>query len=111
MTIYGKGCISNYRNCSLCYVWYSVLYRMLTIQLNAEIYEALSIIAKDESLLRKAAKALKKLASQKSDETLMTENDFFVRIDEAKKQIKSGKCKKMLQNENLDDFLARNGYV
>ena len=41
----------------------------------------------------------------------MTENDFFVRIDEAKKQIKSGKCKKMLQNENLDDFLARNGYV
>ena len=32
MTIYGKGCISNYRNCSLCYVWYSVLYRMLTVQ-------------------------------------------------------------------------------
>ena len=31
MTIYGKGCISNYRNCSLCYVWYSVLYRMLTV--------------------------------------------------------------------------------
>ena len=30
MTIYGKGCISNYRNCSLCYVCYSVLYRMLT---------------------------------------------------------------------------------
>ena len=56
---------------------------MTAIQLNAEIYEALSIIAKDESLLRKAAKALKKLASQKSDETLMTENDFFVRIDEA----------------------------
>ena len=50
---------------------------MTAIQLNAEIYEALSIIAKDESLLRKAAKALKKLASQKSDETLMTENDFF----------------------------------
>jgi hypothetical protein len=74
---------------------------MTAIQLNAEIYEALSIIAKDESLLRKAAKALKKLASQKSDETLMNENDFFVRIDEAKKQIKSGKCKKMLQNENL----------
>ena len=30
MTIYGKGYISNYRNCSLSYVWYSVLYRMLT---------------------------------------------------------------------------------
>ena len=31
MTIYGKGCISNYRNCSLSYVWYSVLYRMITL--------------------------------------------------------------------------------
>ena len=31
MTIYGKGCISNYRNCSLSYVWYSVLNRMLTV--------------------------------------------------------------------------------
>ena len=34
MTIYGKGCISNYRNCSLSYVWYSVLYRMLTEKAN-----------------------------------------------------------------------------
>lgn len=33
MTIYGKGCISNYRNCSLSYVWYSVLYRMLTLKM------------------------------------------------------------------------------
>ena len=33
MTIYGKGCISNYRNCSLSYVWYSVLYRMLTVEI------------------------------------------------------------------------------
>ena len=47
---------------------------MTAIQLNAEIYEALSIIAKDETLLRKAAKALKKLASQKSDETLMSKH-------------------------------------
>ena len=36
MTIYGKGCISNYRNCSLCYVWYSVLYRMLTMKTGEE---------------------------------------------------------------------------
>ena len=36
MTIYGKGCISNYRNCSLSYVWYSVLYRMLTDKMYVE---------------------------------------------------------------------------
>ena len=39
MTIYGKGCISNYRNCSLSYVWYSVLYRMLTIEDPLTLYE------------------------------------------------------------------------
>ena len=38
MTIYGKGCISNYRNCSLCYVCYSVLYRMLTDKISKKEY-------------------------------------------------------------------------
>ena len=84
---------------------------MTAIQLNAEIYEALSIIAKDESLLKKAAKALKRLATQKQDETLMLEKDFFSKVDEAREEIKSGKCKKMLQQESLDDFLVRNGMV
>lgn len=84
---------------------------MTAIQLNAEIYEALSIIAKDESLLKKAAKALKRLATQKQDETLMLEKDFFSKVDEAREEIKSGKCKKMLQRESLDDFLVRNGMV
>ena len=47
LTIYGKGCISNYRNCSLCYVCYSVLYRMLTeralnLFYTTQIYKQLS---------------------------------------------------------------------
>jgi hypothetical protein len=84
---------------------------MTAIKFNAEIYKALSIIAEDELLLKKAAKALKKLALQKRDETLMSEKDFFAGIDEARTQIETGKCKKLFQHENLDDFLVRNGYV
>lgn len=84
---------------------------MTAIQLNAEIYEALSIIAKDESLLKKAAKSLKRLARQKTDDTCLSEKDFFNKIDEARLEIASGKCEKMFQGESLDDFLARNGYV
>jgi hypothetical protein len=53
---------------------------MTTLQLNAEIYEALSIIAQDESLLRKAARSLKRLASMKKDETLMSEKEFFEKL-------------------------------
>ena len=84
---------------------------MTAIEINAEIYRALSIIAEDESLLKKAAKALKKLALQKHDETLMSEEEFFAGIDESKKQIEMGQCKKMHQHESLDDFLVRNGYI
>ncbi len=84
---------------------------MTSLQLNAEIYEALSIIAQDESLLKKAARSLKRLASQKKDETLMSREEFFAEVDNAREQIRVGNCKKMLQHESMDDFLARNGYV
>ena len=84
---------------------------MTSLQLNAEIYEALSIIAQDESLLKKAARSLKRLASQKKDETLMSREEFFATVDNAREQIRVGHCKKMLQHESMDDFLARNGYV
>lgn len=84
---------------------------MTVIELNAEIYRSLSVIAEDESLLKKAAKALKKLANQKNDETLLTEKEFYTGIDEAREQIKRGECKRMLHHESMDDFLKRNGYV
>ena len=41
---------------------------------------------------------------------LLEEMDF-AGIDEARTQIETGKCKKLFQHENLDDFLVRNGYV
>ena len=47
MTIYGKGCISNYRNCSLSYVWYSVLYRMLTFFRKSGFIRRYTIAQKD----------------------------------------------------------------
>ena len=84
---------------------------MTTLQLNAEIYEALIIIAQDESLLKKAARSLKRLASMKKDETLMSDEEFFEGVDKAREQIRVGNSKKMLQHESLDDFLERNGYV
>lgn len=42
MTIYDKGCISNYRNCSLC-CFSNVLYRMLTLNYMAIIILYLSM--------------------------------------------------------------------
>ena len=59
---------------------------MTAIQLNAEILRNMSIIAEDETLLKRAAKYLRKLVSEKEDSTLFTKEEFFARIDKARKQ-------------------------
>ena len=78
---------------------------MTAIQLNAEIYESLSIIAKDESLLKKAARALKRLASQKRDETLMTEDAFFAIVDKSLEEVANGETKAIHSKSELSSFL------
>jgi C4-type Zn-finger protein len=79
---------------------------MTALQMNAELFRTLGIIADDEGLMNQALKYLKKLAAKKEDETLMTEEQFFARVDKAKQ----GKSDAMLPNENLTDFLRRKGY-
>ena len=78
---------------------------MTVMQLNAEIYESLSIIANDESLLRKAAKSLKRLASQFEDPTLMTKDEFFAVVDKSLEEAKEGKVKRIATPAELSAFL------
>ena len=78
---------------------------MTVMQLNAEIYESLSIIANDESLLRKAAKSLKRLASQFEDQTLMTKDEFFAVVDKSLEEAKEGKVKRIATPTELSSFL------
>lgn len=46
---------------------------MTTLELNAELFRQLSIIAEDETLMRKAVKAIRRLARQKEIQTEETE--------------------------------------
>lgn len=71
------------------------------MQMNAELFRQLSIIAEDESLMAKLVKYAKKLTAKKDDPTLMTEKDFFARVDNAERQIAEGKG---IQFTNLDDM-------
>ena len=83
---------------------------MTTIELNAELFRTMGEIADDETLMTKLLKYAKKLAaSKKADQTLMTEDEFFKRVDEAREEIRQGKGIKMLPNESLDEFLNRIG--
>ncbi|MBR1515181.1 MAG: hypothetical protein IJ621_00320 [Paludibacteraceae bacterium] len=81
---------------------------MNALQLNAELYRNLAIIAEDETMLDKVVKYVRKLAKQMTDDpTCMTKEEFFRRIDEADK----GPKYRMLPDETLDEMLSRLGYV
>ena len=65
---------------------------MTALQLNAEIYRNMGIIAEDETMLKRVAKYLRRLAKQVTeDPTCMTKEEFFARIDEAEREIAEGK--------------------
>ena len=83
---------------------------MTAIQLNAQMLRDMSIIAEDQHLLARAAKYLRRLVREKEDPTLMTKEEFFARVDRAKAQYERGEAVAMLPNENLTQFLRRQGY-
>lgn len=76
---------------------------MTTMELNAELFRQLSIIAEDESLMRKAVKAVTRLAKQKE-----TEETEYIGKEEILKGIDAGlKEVKLTREGKLDPKLAR----
>ena len=74
--------------------------------MNAEILRNMSIIAEDENLLKRAAKYLRKLiAEKKADPTLLSEEEFFARVDEAREQIKQGKSISFSTPQEMNKWL------
>ena len=57
---------------------------------------------------KRAARYLRKLAAEKeNDTTLLSKEEFFARVDDAREQIKRGEGVEMLPDESLDEFLER----
>ena len=84
---------------------------MSTQELNAELYRAMAEIADDETLMTKVLKYVKKLAATaKADPTLMTEEEFFAKLERGEEQYRQGKCHSMLPDEDLTTYLRRRGY-
>ncbi len=74
--------------------------------LNAAFLRDLSLVAEDEQMMKKVSAYVRRLVVQKTnetDETAMTKEEFFRRIDEAEK----GKTYTMRPGETLDDMLKR----
>ena len=64
---------------------------MTTVQMNADVYRSLSIIAEDSDLMKKAMIYLRKLARQKQeDDALMTKEEFLSMIDKRMENYEKG---------------------
>lgn len=76
---------------------------MTTLELNAELFRQLSIIAEDETLMQKAVKALRRLARQKETQAEETEyinkEEVLAGIDAGLKDMIAGRT------QSLDDFI------
>ena len=79
---------------------------MTALEMNAELLRNMSIIAEDEALLKRAARYLRKLVAEKqADDTELSKEEFFARVDEAREQIRQGEANSFATVEELDKYI------
>ena len=79
---------------------------MTALQLNADIYRSLGIISEDESVLRRVAKYLNRVAKQMTDDpTCMTKEEYFAMLDRSKEQAKRGEVYRFDNKEKMLNWL------
>lgn len=78
---------------------------MTAIQLNAELYRAMGVIADDETLMTKVLKYVRRLAAKKEDPTLMTKKEFFARVDKSKAQYERGEYTRFSNEDEMVKWL------
>lgn len=84
---------------------------MTALQLNADIYQNLAVLSEDQSMLNKAAKYIRRLAKQMTeDSTCMTKEEYFAMLDRSEAQYARGEYDVMKPDEDLTTYLRRKGY-
>ena len=79
---------------------------MTALQLNTDIYRSLGIISEDESVLRRVAKYLTRVAKQMTDDpTCMTKEEYFAMLDRSKEQAKRGEVYRFDDKEKMLNWL------
>ncbi len=107
-----KTCVYNFFFVILRRILKIYIIRIMTaLQLNADIYRNLGIIAEDETMLDKVAKYLRRLVKQMTDDpTCMTKEEYFAMLDRSEAQYARGEYDVMKPNEDLTTYLRRKGY-
>ena len=80
---------------------------MHTISLTPDFFSDLGVIAQDETLMSKLQKYVKKLISSKvKDDSVMTKEEFFAKLDRSKKQIEEGNYVKFSNMQEFNDYFG-----
>ena len=77
--------------------------------LNAQIWRDMSVLADSEPMMTRVAKYLRKLVKEKEDQTLMTKEEFFAKIEKAEEDYREGNTYAMLPGESFTEFRKRIG--
>ncbi len=78
---------------------------MTALQLNAELFRQLSIIAQDEAMIAKLLKYAKKLTAKKEDETLVSKEEFMASLERGEEEYRQGKTHRLNSIDELHSFL------
>lgn len=74
--------------------------------MNTELWQGIGYIADDETLMRRLSRYVKRLAKEKADDpTLMTKEEFFARVDEARREYDEGKYRAFSSVEEMNAWL------
>ena len=71
--------------------------------MNTELWQSIGAIADNDALMRRLTRYAKRLVKEKEDPTLMSKEEFFARVDEAKLEYEKGNYKSF---SNLDEMNA-----
>lgn len=64
---------------------------MTTMELNAELFRQLSLIADDETLMRKAVKAIQRITKKKEEAEYISKEELLGGIDAGLREIRQAK--------------------
>ena len=74
--------------------------------MNTELWQSIGAIADSDYFMRRLTRYAKRLAKEKADDpTLMTKEEFFARVDEARREYDEGKYHTFDSIEDLDRYI------
>ena len=77
---------------------------MTAMELNVELFRQLSLIADDETLMRKAVKAIQRITKQREEAEYLSKADLLAGIDSGLQEVRQAKGRS-LQPKTARDFL------